>query len=376
MSNTLAAREMIPDFAERALREQADAEIHRTPFASTMEPIEPSIVSDYYTIWGGHPTPESPLDLEYSPSNVFSSKRLSVCVNQNNLHHPLIKPWSPASSTDLSDENPDTEMVGISSQVLERIRPESDSFGSAEEMFRIRDEQTSVREYSLRQTYSYLNEISSSGAQDSRPNLKFPSEQRPLTKPPRKISPSSDDTWSPPTTEADAKYVMSFSQNQLGEGARQALLSKNKLAAAKCRVKKNIQADKLRESAHTVVAANNRLRQEVMNKMEEIQALHTEVLCHAVNNRCRDPHELRRFLCSDEGRHAVRGDPALSEEPCAPTTERPTTLDARLDHSPQGMTNRRRSDTPSPSCGINRFNHGSLTHQRAERKLRTELLEP
>ena len=334
-------------------------------------------MSDSYAPCGGHPTPESPLDLEYSPSNVFSSVHLSVYVDQNNLHHPSIKPWSPASSTDLSDEDPYTEIVGTSSQVLERIRPiESDSFGSAEEMFRVRDEQTLVREYSLRQTYSFLNEISSSGVQDSRPTWAFSGEQKHLTKPPRKISLPSDDTWSPPTTEADAKYIRSFSQNQLSGDARQALLNKNKLAAAKCRVNKNIQTDKLRESAHTVVAANNRLRQEVMDKMEEIQALHTEVLCHAVNNRCRDPHELRRFLCSDEGRHAVRGDPALSEEPHTPTTERPTTLDARIHHSPQGRTNRRRSDAPSPSCGINRFKHGSLAHQRAETRLRTQLSEP
>jgi hypothetical protein len=376
-SNTLAARETIPDVVERALREQADAEIHRTLFASMMELIEHFIASDCYTPWGGHPTPESTLDPGYSPSDMFSSVHLSVYVDQNNLEHPSIKPWSPASSTDLSDENPYTEIVGTSSQVLERIRPiESDSFGSAEEMFKVRDEQTSVREYSLRQTYSFLNEISSSGIQDSRPTCAFPGKQKSLSKPSRKTSVPSDDTWSLTTPEADAKYISSFPQTQLSGDARKTLLNKNKLAAAKCRVNKNIQTNKLRESVHTVVAANNRLRQEVMDKMEEIQALHTEVLCHAVNNRCRDPHELRRFLCSDEGRHAVPGNPARSEEPHAPTTERSTAPDIPIHDPTEGRTNRRRSDAPSPSCVVNRFKHESSAHQRAGTMLSTRHLEP
>ena len=69
-------------------------------------------------------------------------------------------------------------------------------------------------------------------------------------------------------------------------------LNKNKLAAAKCRVNKNIQNNKVRESAHAIVAVNTSLKQEVLDKMEEIQALHTEILCHIVEVGCRDPQEL------------------------------------------------------------------------------------
>lgn len=338
-----------------------------------MDTIEPNISSNSCYSWGGHPTPESPVGLEYLPSKVISSAHLNVYVDQNKLHHPSLKSWTPASPTDLSDENPYTDMMSTSSQVLDRIKPvESESFGSAEEMCKVRDEQTSAREYSLRQTYSFLNEISSSVIQDSPPKWASPRRVHCSAKPARKISPPFDDTWSPPPVETTADLTKSSSRNALNGDARQASLNKNKLAAAKCRVNKNLQTDKLRESAHTVVTANNRLRQEVMDKMEEIQALHTEVLCHAVDHGCRDPHELRKFLCNDEGRDTLhRDDPALSsEEPHAHTGEDSTTT--RKDK----RTTRRRSDTPSRSCVVNHFKHGSPAHHRAERKLRTQLSEP
>lgn len=337
--------------------------------------------SDSYPPWERHPTPRSPFDLEYSPSIILSSEHLSVYVDENNLHHPSMKVWTPASSTDLNDTNLYTGMVGTSSQVLERIRPiESGSFGSAEEMFKMRDEQASTREYSLRQTYSFLNEMSSSAAQNFPLAWTLPGKERVRAKPSRKITPPLDDTWSPPTKETGATYTKySRSMRPPTDDARQASLNKNKLAAAKCRVNKNIQTDKLRESAHTAVATNNRLWQEVMDKMEEIQALHTEVLCHAVDSGCRDPHELREFLCSDEGQDTVRGGPATSEEPHACNTfntETCATLDAQHHHSPGTKLSRRRSDAPSPTCGINRFKHGSMAHQRTERNLHTRFSEP
>lgn len=342
-----------------------------------MEIIEPSILLGSYIPWTGHPTPESPGDLGYSPSDVLASVHLNVYVDHNKLHHPSMKSLTPASPTDLSEDKPYMDMMSASVQVLERIRPvESDSFGSAEEMRKIRDEQTSAREYSLRQTYSFLNEISSSGNSDTSPNWSYPRKEKYVTKPTRKISPPTDDAWSIPSTGIATTYARSPIRNAPSGDARQTSLNKNKLAAAKCRINKNIQTDKLRESAHTVVAANNRLRQEVMDKMEEIQALHTEVLCHAVDHGCRDPHQLRQFLCSEEGRDTVdRNDPARAEDPQSPTTTIPTTLDSRNRQQAAGRTTRRRSDTPSPSCGINRFKHGSLAHQRAERRLRAQLSE-
>jgi hypothetical protein len=342
-----------------------------------MEVIEPGISTNSYDPWRGHPTPESPVGLGYSPSNVLSGGQLNVYVDHNKLHHPSMKSWTPASSTDLSEDNPCIDMMSTSVQVLERIKPvESDSFGSAEEMWKIRDEQTSAREYSLRQTYSFLNEISSLGVQDTSPNWSYRRKDNYVVKAARKIFPPTHDTWNLPSAEATTTYETSPIRNAPTRDARQTSLNKNKLAAAKCRINKNIQTDKLRESAHTVIAANNRLRQEVMDKMEEIQALHTEVLCHAVDRGCHDPHELRQFLCSDGGRDTVRSDPALAEEPHSPTTMIPTTLNARNRQQAKGRTSRRRSDAPSPSCGINRFKHGSLAHHRAERKLRTQLSEP
>lgn len=139
------------------------------------------------------------------------------------------------------------------------------------------------------------------------------------------------------------------------------------------------QTDKLRESAHIIITANNRLRQEVMDKMVEIQALHTKVLCHAVDTGCRDPQELRKFLCSNEGHNAIRSESGTQDEAHvyhAIKPETTPTFESQDQQSPEASLTRRGSDAPSPTCGINCFKHGNMAHQRAERKLRTQLSEP
>ena len=345
------------------------------PFSNTMELVERSIMSDCYPQWGGHPTPQSPVELVYSPSNVVSSEHLSIYVDQNKLHHPSLKIWTPASSN-LSDEELYSGMNGTSSHVLERIQPiESDPFGSAEEMFKMREEQTLTREYSMRQTYSFLIEMSSSGTRDVPLTWVSPGKEKPRAKPSRKITPPSDDTWSPPAKETTATSNKHSSGKVRSEDARQASLNKNKVAAAKCRVNKTIQTDKLRESAHTVLAANTRLRQEVMDKMEEIQALHTEVLCHVVDNGCRDPHELRHFLCSYEGKDMVRDDPAVPEQPHTSTPESMATTHGHNHQSSEARLNRTLSEVPAPSKGIKPIKQGSKAKQRTERKYLYKILQ-
>ena len=342
-----------------------------------MELIEPGIMSDSCHQWGGHPTPQSPVELVYSPSNVVSSEHLSIYVDQNKLHHPSLKIWTPASSN-LSDEDLYSGMNRTSSHVLERIQPvEPDPFGSAEEMFKMREEQTLTREYSLRQTYSFLNEMSSSGIQELPLTWVSPGKEKFRAKPSRKITPPSDDTWSPPAKEISAASNKHFSGRVKSEDARQASLNKNKLAAAKCRVNKTIQTDKLRESAHSVLAANTRLRQEVMDKMEEIQALHTEVLCHVVDNGCRDPHELRHFLCSYEGtdQDVVRDDPAIPEQPHASTPESIATAHGHNHQSSAVRLNTTISEVQLPSKGIKPIKQGSKAKQRTERKFRGQILQ-
>lgn len=105
---------------------------------------------------------------------------------------------------------------------------------------------------------------------------------------------SSSAAWSPKSSKAgETNIKYKHFGRQPTSNARQVSLNKNKLAAAKCKVNKNIQNNKVRESAHAIVAVNTSLKQEVLDKMEEIQALPTEILCHVVEDSCRDPQELR-----------------------------------------------------------------------------------
>lgn len=112
-----------------------------------------------------------------------------------------------------------TNMVEPSSQVLDRIRPiESESFGSAGEMFKIRDKQSSTREYTLRQTYSFLEEMSSSETPIIPLTLTSPPIDMTHAKPLRKTT-ARNDTWSPPSKKV-ASNKSSQSEKNPTEVAR------------------------------------------------------------------------------------------------------------------------------------------------------------
>ena len=109
--------------------------------------------------------------------------------------------------------------------------------------------------------------------------------------------------------------------------------------------------------------------------MEEIQLLHTQVLCHVVDSGCRAPHELRALLCVNEGRESLQDESMfLAELEVEPKAMENLGLDCEEPSPPTaGATlSRRRSDAPSPVYGMERFVHGSRTYQHAESKRRAQ----
>ena len=193
---------------------------------------------------------------------------------------------------------------------------ETDSFGSAEEMSKVRHDQKSS-EYSRRQTNSFLEEMSLSKSVLSRTPLTPPPEDctRKRTKTSEKDLPAKGESLSSPCTSKSRRST-NHSQNARTEtdDVRRVPLEKKVLPAAKGRVTRTIDTDRLRERAHTAVVKNTNLKQEVVDIREEIQSLHTKVLCHVVDIGCRDPRQLRTFLGADGGREKIPGSPRSSEE--------------------------------------------------------------
>jgi hypothetical protein len=251
--------------------------------------------------WMKIQTPLSVQNLEYSPSIAPLSESQSLYVDKTFLHHPSIKSWTPSPSFDSSGDHNSAGIAGISSQILGQNKPlELDSFGSAEEMCTYRDGQSATREYSIRQTYSFLNEMADPNLVEP---LSRPSQRKTSTSTTHSRTTTSlpDFTWSRPTKVSENPSTKSPKTIRPPVNpARRAALDKNKAAAARCRTNKNSQINHLRDSARTVIAANTHLRQEVMDRMQEIQFLQTEVLYHTVDTICKNPHEIRDFLRKEE----------------------------------------------------------------------------
>lgn len=193
---------------------------------------------------------------------------------------------------------------------------ETDSFGSAEEMSKVRHDQKSS-EYSRRQTNSFLEEISLSKSVLSRTPLTPPPDDctRKRMKTSKKDLPAKGESLSSPCTSKSRRSTNHSRNARIETNDRRRMLPENTVSpATNGRVSRIIDTDKLCERAHTAVAKNTDLKQEVVDIREEIQSLHTKVLCHVVDSGCRDPRQLRTFLGANGGREKLLGSPRSSEE--------------------------------------------------------------
>lgn len=150
-----------------------------------------------------------------------------IHVDPNELHHPLMNIWTPVSSADQNNGYLDFSWPKMSRQVLERIgRVDLIPCGSAEEVFE--DQQDSSCGYSVHQTYSFLNEMSSSVSQVLPILGKLLRKPRAGARSSRKSKPPSDDTYSTPFEEPRGTYTENLEYGRLPtDNVRRAPLNKN-----------------------------------------------------------------------------------------------------------------------------------------------------
>jgi hypothetical protein len=77
---------------------------------------------------------------------------------------------------------------------------------------------------------------------------------------------------------------------------RKKTLEKNRLAAAKCRINKNVMISQLQRDSHDKAAENTYLKEIVRRMTEEIQELQIVLMCHSSSDHCKNSGSIYEVL--------------------------------------------------------------------------------
>jgi hypothetical protein len=128
-----------------------------------------------------------------------------------------------------------------------------------------------------------------------------------------------------------------------GDRRKEVSLEKNRIAAAKCRVKKKEKDKQMLQDSHLRAKENKELHEMVREMEVEISTLTTFLVAHSCSSNCKKSDQLKEALRQFQGPNMARWFSGSSDPPSSVHSSMPSLSD----HNPSSPSNSRSPTTPS-----------------------------